>query len=90
MECELHLLIGRKEVNMIITKTMRFFKTGMIVFQAIAVGAALWEAYKKSQAENKFKEADLSKKFRKGHDIIDEQSWESFPASDAPASNRFT
>lgn len=75
---------------MMIRKAMRFFKGGMLALQVIAVGAALWETYKKSQAENKFKEADLSKKFKKGRDIIDEQSWQSFPASDAPASNRFT
>lgn len=75
---------------MIIVKAIRFFKGGLFALQALAIGAALWEAYKKSKPENKLKEADLSKKFKKGRDIIDEQSWESFPASDAPASNRFT
>lgn len=77
---------------MIIAKTIRFFKVGIIVLQAIAVAAALWETYKKSQDGNKkFQEPDLNKKFAKGkRDIIDETSWESFPASDAPASNKFT
>ena len=64
----------------------------MFALQAAAVVIALYETYKKtSEKKPKFKKADLKQKFAKGErDIIDESSWESFPASDAPASNKFT
>lgn len=65
---------------MIIEKSIRFFKGGLLLLQAIAIGAALWDAYKKHKEQNKF---------HAGRDLVDEQSWESFPASDAPASNHF-
>ncbi len=77
---------------MIIAKAFRFFKIGIVTLQAITIAAALWETYRKSKAKNnnKFDKPDSGRKYAKGkRDIIDETSWESFPASDAPASNKF-
>ncbi|MES2768313.1 MAG: hypothetical protein V4596_04140 [Bdellovibrionota bacterium] len=77
---------------MIITKAIRFFKIGVVTLQAITIAAAVWEAYKKSKDKNSnnFDKPDSGRKYAKGkRDIIDETSWQSFPASDAPASNKF-
>jgi hypothetical protein len=80
-------------MNPLINKTARFFKFGMFAIQAAAVVIALYETYKKSQQNvlPPHKDADLRSKFANGkRDIIEESSWQSFPASDPPASNKFT
>lgn len=73
----------------------KFLKFGMLAIQGLAIALALIETYKKSKNKNLDSTSaseNLKKKFGQNEerDLVDETSWESFPASDAPSWNRST
>lgn len=68
-----------------ILRATKILKFGIIALQGVAIALAVMEALKQNKASS-----DKNFGPDQDRDLVDETSWESFPASDPPSWNRTT